>query len=64
MMRIDSSFQSLPLPSALSPKETAGDVENDGDADDAAQASSVQQNAQQSRGVLAQGVGTMIDTSA
>jgi hypothetical protein len=62
-MRIDSSFANASQLAATAQKETAGEVENDGDGDDGAKAVSKQsaQPAQQSWGMLAQGTGSKID---
>jgi hypothetical protein len=66
-MRIDSSFANASQLAAPIQKETAAEVENDGDSDDGAKAVSRQQSAQapqQSWGMWTQGVGSKIDVMA
>jgi hypothetical protein len=64
-MRIDSASQQQLLNlSALTQREGAGEVENDGDADDGAQAPALQARAQPASQLYAQGVGSKIDLLA
>ena len=64
-MRIDSASQRQLLNlSALTQREGAGEVENDGDADDGAQASVRQAKAQPASQLYAQGVGSKVDLFA